>query len=269
MHTTASDGRLSPGHLVGEAALAGLTTIAVTDHDTVAATAAVAAACATHGIEAVTGVEITAIECGRDVHVLGYLFNAAEPALIAFLARQRQQRRDRAAAIGDRLASLGMPIDASALVSAAQSNTGQSIGRPQIALAMIAAGHAETVDEVFEKWLGAGKPAFVPRPALPVADVIDVIHGAGGVASLAHPGVTRVDDEIPRLRDAGLDAIEVYHSDHSPEDCDRYLRIAADLDLLVTGGSDFHANPEHGIVLGSVSLPQDAWERLKTWPRRS
>lgn len=168
-----------------------------------------------------------------------------------------------------RLASLGMPIDPAPLLDAAASNTGRSVGRPQIAQAMIAAGHAHTVDEVFEKWLGGGKPAFVPRPALPVAEVIEAIQQAGGLASLAHPGETRVDDDIPRLRDAGLDAIEVYHSDHSPADRERYLKMADDLGLLVTGGSDFHANPEHGIVLGSVSLPRDAWEKLKTWPRRS
>lgn len=269
LHTTASDGRLSPEQLVAEASRAGLTTIAVTDHDTVAATAAVMAACAARGMDAVAGVEITAIEHRRDVHVLGYLFDPANVSLLAFLARQRAYRIDRVTAIAERLASLGMPIDAGPLLAAATSNTGQSIGRPQVAQAMLDAGYAATRDEVFERWLGDGKPAFVPRPSLPVADVIGMIHGAGGVASLAHPGETRVDDAIPRMRDAGLDAIEVYHSDHSPADRERYLRMAAELGLLVTGGSDFHANPEHGIVLGSVSLPRDAWETLKTWPRRS
>jgi len=134
-------------------------------------------------------VEITAVERGRDVHVLGV------PVRRDRARTHRVSGEDsvnsgsiRVVAISERLAELGMPIDTSELVVAAQSNTGQSVGRPQIARAMIAAGHADTVDEVFQKWLAGGKPAFVPRPATPAEDVIGVIHAAAASASLAHPG---------------------------------------------------------------------------------
>jgi predicted metal-dependent phosphoesterase TrpH len=261
-HTTASDGHCSPLLLVERAAAAGLTTIAVTDHDTTAATAEVAALCAARGMRAVDGIEITAIDDGRDVHVLGYFVDRTDAALLAFLARQRDARIERVRAIAASLSELGMPIDVRELLEGPQARAGRSVGRPQVARAMMAAGHVSGVTEAFEKWLGSGRPAFVPRTGAAASAVIALIHGAGGLASVAHPGQTRIDSRIARLRDAGLDALEVYHPDHSPEDRERYLRMAADLDLLVTGGSDYHGDPEHGIELGSIGLPLEAWARL-------
>ena len=262
LHTTASDGRCSPESLVAQAAAAGLTTMAVTDHDTVAATARVFDLCAAHGLLAVSGTEITAIDDSRDVHVLGYFIDGTNPGLLAFLARQRQRRVECALVIARRLAALEMPIDTAELLKRAQAHDGRSIGRPQIARAMIAAGYVGGVAEAFDRWLAPDRPAFIPRDGALPEQVIAAIHDAGGMASLAHPGRTAIDAKIPLFLDAGLDAIEVYHSDHSPAERERYHRMASDLQVLVTGGSDFHGDPERGVVLGSVELPQDAWERL-------
>lgn len=272
LHTTASDGRLSPVQLVARVAAAGITTMSVTDHDTVAALAEVATEAASRGTRLVPGIEITAVDAGRDVHMLGYFFDPASLPLLTFLEGQRALRVSRVREIGARLAVLGMPVDVEALVTAAARRPGTSVGRPQVARALVSAGHVSSVQEAFERWLATGLPAFVARTGPSPATVVDVIHTAGGVASLAHPGVTRRDDLIRPLADHGLDAIEVYHSDHLPEDVQHYRGLAQRLGLLVSGGSDFHGEDPQAptersrprrSTLGVVMLPPDALAALE------
>ncbi len=269
LHTTASDGLCSPAELVAQAAAAGLTTISVTDHDTVAGLAPAAERCAAAGLAFVPGIEITAIGNGRDVHVLGYFFDASHKGLLAFLEQQRENRFARVAAIAERLAAHGAEVDVAPLVAQARAQNGRSVGRPQVARALVLAGHAADTSDAFERWLGFGKPGFVPRAGAPPEAVIAIIHAAGGLASLAHPGVTAVDGRIPALVAAGLDALEAYHSDHDPAMRDRYLALAREHHLLVTGGSDYHGDPAHGLAPGTVTLPAPEWETLSAWPRRS
>jgi predicted metal-dependent phosphoesterase TrpH len=126
----------------------------------------------------------------------------------------------------------------------------------------VAAGHASDTRQAFDRWLGQGLPAFVPRMGVPPEQVIAVVHDAGGLLSLAHPGRTRIDARIPALRDAGLDAIEVYHSDHGVTEIARYGDLARRLNLLASGGSDFHGDPSHGLTPGGATLPAADWERL-------
>jgi len=268
MHTTASDGRCTPGELVDRAASAGLTVMAVTDHDTTASVAEVHALASARGIDAHTGIEITAVEDGRDIHVLGYFLDPEEPRLLEFLRVQRETRVKRVHVIAARLAELGVPINLQALLDEAQRNLGRSIGRPQVARALIAAGHVADTKEAFDRFLANDGPAFVSRPGSPPDVVIGIIHRAGGVASLAHPGRTRIDARIKPLATAGLDALEVYHSDHDEAAIQRYHRLASDLGLLMTGGSDFHGDPTHGIEPGSSTLPPEEWERLRAARRR-
>lgn len=263
LHTTASDGRLAPSALVERVAAAGVTVMAVTDHDTVAAYPEVAAAAARLGIDAVAGIEVTAVEDGRDIHVLGYFFDPDDAAFAEFLVAQRRRRIARVEAIASRLASLGVPVDVTALVADARRQDGRSIGRPQIAAAMVAAGHVRTIRDAFDRWLGDDGPGFVPREGAPVVDVVAAIHAAGGLASLAHPGKTRIDHRLPLLREAGLDAIEVFHPEHDAGAGDFYARTAIDLGYLVTGGSDYHGDPAHGVEPGESSLPEHLWERLR------
>ncbi len=278
LHTTASDGRLSPADLVARVAAAGITTMSVTDHDTVAGLAVAGAAASAAGIRLVPGIEITSVADRRDVHMLGYFFDPGSAPLLAFLEEQRAQRVARVREIGARLVRLGMPIDVDAIVDAGASRPGSSIGRPQVARALVAAGHVASVQEAFERWLATGLPAFVPRTGSSPAAVVDVIHDAGGVASMAHPGVTKRDDLIRPLADHGLDAIELHHSDHSPDDERHYRGLAGRLGLLVSGGSDFHGDPAASLMpappappssrarrnaLGLVSLPADAFAALE------
>jgi len=128
---------------------------------------------------------------------------------------------------------------------------------------MVNAGHVSSTREAFDLWLGSDLPAFVPRAGSSSEDVIAIIQRARGLASLAHPGRTGIDARIPALREAGLDAIEAYHSDHDAAATQGYLTIARGLDLLVTGGSDFHGDPLHGVMVGAAALPDEAWQRLR------
>ena len=269
LHTTASDGLCTPEVLLQRVAEARLTTIAVTDHDTTAAIAATRTLCSEAGLTLVPGIEITAMQAGRDVHMLGYFIDPASERLQTFLARARASRLERVHAIADRLATLGVPIDISALVADAGRQDGRSVGRPQIARALIAAGHVTHANEAFDKWLARGRPGFVARAGEAPEQVIAIIHEASGLASLAHPALTDIDERIPALRDAGLDALEAYHSEHDERARDRYLSMASRLGLLVTGGSDYHGDPAHGLAPGTVTLPARDWERLSAWPQRS
>jgi predicted metal-dependent phosphoesterase TrpH len=262
LHTTASDGRSSPAALVAEAAAAGVTTLAVTDHDTVAGIAEAAAAARDAGLDFVTGIEITAVHASRDVHMLGYFFDPADGPLDAFLQTQRQDRRRRVEEMGARLARLGLPVDLSAALDRRAS--GKSLGRPLVAAALVAAGHAEDIGDAFARFIGEGRPAFIARSGAPPADVVAIIARAGGVSAIAHPGKLGLDVLIDELAPQGLTAVEVYHPDHSPDDVARYGRMAADRGLLVTGGSDYHgpgSGREGG--LGRVSLPPADFARLR------
>ena len=263
LHTTASDGRLSPEDLVREAHAAGLVTMAVTDHDTTAAIAAAAAAARAHGLTCVPGIEITALHARRDVHVLAYFFDPDSGELAGFLKRQREDRRRRLFEMADALDRLGVPVDPAPLREAATPGTGRAPGRPLLAAALVRAGHVASIAEAFDRFLAEGRPAYAARQGASPVDVIALIARAGGLTSLAHPGKLRLDAMIPPLAEAGLSAIEVHHSDHSDADTDRYRRMADRLDLLVTGGSDYHG-PGSGRAagFGRIHLPADDYARL-------
>jgi predicted metal-dependent phosphoesterase TrpH len=261
LHTTASDGRLTPGELVDLAVKSGLRVMAVTDHDTTGAVPDVQAYARAKGLDAVAGIEITAVLDGRDVHMLAYFVDVTDEAFQRFLASQRASRIARLEAIGTRLAELGMPVRLEAVLSLARLHTSTSVGRPQAARAMVAAGHVRDVREAFDRWLGTGRPGFVTRVGPTPEDVIPIVHAAGGLVSIAHPGRTQIDDRLAPLHEAGLDAIEVFHSDHDAATTARYAALAADLGLLVTGGSDFH-DPASALRPGSVTLPWTHWDRL-------
>ena len=263
LHTTASDGRYTPEELVDLSIAAGLTVIAVTDHDTTEGVAEAQAVGQRRGLEVVAGIEITSMDGGRDTHILGYFYDIDDPALLTFLATQRRARVHRVVAIGERLASLGVPIDTRPLLEQAHRDTGRSIGRPQIARAMVEAGHVSGTAEAFERWLGHGCRAFVPRSGPTPEEAIAVLHRAGGLVSIAHPGADDLADRIPSLAAAGLDALEAFHSDHDAAMVAQYAALARRLNLLITGGSDFHGSPEHGLEPGSVTLPPDEWDRLR------
>jgi 3',5'-nucleoside bisphosphate phosphatase len=246
-----------------------LTTISVTDHDTVAAIDEVTAAGKAADVRVIPGIEITAIDDGRDVHMLGYLFDKDSPRLTELLIGQRALRVARVREIAARLAALNMFVDVESVLAAAAARPGASVGRPQLARELVRTGVVDSVQQAFELWLATGRPGFVPRTGPSPATVIDTIHSAGGVASFAHPGVTNRDDLIAPLVDRGLDAIEVYHSDHTPEDVTVYRGMAIRFNALISGGSDFHGDDPgkpgrpHRSTFGVVCLPPEALAALE------
>lgn len=264
LHTTASDGRLSPAQLLARATAAGLTVISITDHDTVAAIAEVTHLASAIGVRVIPGIEITAVDDGRDVHMLGYFFDPGSRTLAGLLERQRALRVARVRAIGARLAELHMPVDVEPVLLAAAAKPGSSVGRPQVARELVRAGYVGSVQEAFDVWLATGRPAFVPRTGPSPASVVAAIHEAGGLASMAHPGVTRRDELIGPLVDGGMDAIEVYHSDHTAEAQRAYKTIAERYGVAVTGGSDFHGEDTRRNTLGIVTLPAEAFSALES-----
>lgn len=269
LHTNASDGLLAPEALVARVAEAGITVMAVTDHDTVAGIDRAEAAAAARGIRLIPGIEITAVEDGRDVHVLGYFFDRAHRPLADFLDAQRADRRRRVREMTARLAALGMPIDLEAVLARQGAH---AVGRPAIADALVRAGYVATRTEAFDRFLGNDGAAFVPRQGAAVAAVVGVIREAGGLASIAHPGLHRDLALIERLvdGDGAPDAIEVFHTDHDAAATARLLDLAERAGILVTGGSDFHGDAAgRPVGLGRINLPADRFERFAAKARPS
>lgn len=258
MHTTASDGRCTPEELVQQACAKGIRTMSVTDHDTMAGVDRARRAAEAIGITCIPGIEITSVDGGRDVHVLAYFLPELSAELAKLLAEQRRNRTVRARTIAERLDRAGAPIDVDALLEAGAALGGKSLARPQIAQALIAAGHVGTVAEAFERFLSEDGPAYVPHTGASPAEVVDLVVRAGGVPSLAHPGYTKKDEIIPELVVAGLMAIEAYHSSHDDSTTDRYLETARRYGLAVTGGSDYHGEgTRRSEFFGVVGLPFD------------
>ena len=244
-------------------ARAGLTTISVTDHDTTGGLAAARDAARARGLRFIDGIEITAVEDERDTHVLGYFFDPSNASLVDFLERQREDRIRRVRLMAEMLAELGAPIDPEPLIARGLEE-GRSVGRPHVAAALLARGHVQSWEEAFDRYLEKGRPAFVPRCGASATEVLRIVHQAGGVASLAHPVLSRIDPLIPQLAAAGLDALEAAHAEHDAETEQRYRSLAAGLRLAVTAGSDFHGDEgRHPSALGRISMTSHELEALE------
>lgn len=253
-HTLVSDGALSPVELVRLAASRGLSMLSITDHDAVDGVEDARRA-APEGLEVLAGAELTVHVGDREAHILAYGIDARDPTLGAALRELAERRVERAQTIVSKLVDLGIEIEFADVQAISGAGT---IARPHIARALVDRGHAATMDEAFRRWLGRHGPAFVPKEALAPRDAFDLIKAAGGVPSLAHPGTFRRDDLIPLLVEAGLEALEVRHTEHSTARARHYEALARDLDLLPTGGSDFHGTPGHRSHLGTPAVP-DSW----------
>lgn len=262
-HTTASDGELSPTALVGLAADAGVSHLAITDHDTLAGLAEAGAAAKARGLSLIAGIEISAFLHGRrEVHLLGHFVDVDDPELSRFADRLRQERRRRMEKMVEKVKGLGFPVTLEAVLRIAGD---ANLGRPHLALWFVEKGYCRTPKEAFDRFLGDGKPASVDRERLPAEDAIALVRRAGGTATLAHPGVSKVErGQIAELARAGLSGLEAFHSDHNPSMREKYLAIARDLDLVPTGGSDFHGptlTPDR--KLGCSPTPAGSLDRLK------
>ena len=237
-HTTASDGQHSPTELVALAVRAGVTVLSVTDHDTVEGLAEATEAARAHGVELVPGIELSAFVNKREVHILGHFVRPDYPELARYAARLRVEREERMVRMVERLRGLGFPVRMDEVYALAG---GAQLGRPHLARVMVERGWCLDVKQAFDRFLGSGKPAWVERFKLEGKDAIRLIHDAGGTATLAHPGSSKLERyDILLLARGGLDGLEVLHSDHNPSVRQRYLKYASEFDLVSTGGSDFH-----------------------------
>lgn len=256
-HTTASDGAASPATAVGTAHAAGLAALAITDHDTLAGIADAQAAAAPLGLRLIPGVELSVHVGHQELHLLGlHIVNV--DGLQLQLETYRERRAQRANAIVARLQQLGVNVTIEGVLAIA---AGAAIGRPHVAKALIAAGAVQDAREAFDRYLGAGKPAYVEKERLEVAGGIAMIHGAGGIAVLAHPGSEGRRDRIEPLVTAGLDGLEVRHPSHSSEDVKRLAALVEHFDLVPSGGSDWHGAMLGGRVLGAMQVPAEWLER--------
>ncbi len=265
LHTTASDGTLAPRELVRAAKASGLRAFAVTDHDTVEGIPEATEEASALGIELVPGVEVSANFGDAPVHVLGLFIEHREPWLAKFFAEARDRRVERVHEMVKKLRRLGIDIDAGSVFARSSHGT---IGRPHVAEVLVARGVVRTMSEAFERFLGQDGPAYVGYEKVTLRDAVDLIRRAGGVASLAHPVLLRDDSLIPRMVDDALQAIEVFHKDHTPEKAAEYDALASELGLLQTGGSDFHRSEDgEPPRLGCRELTEEAFERVRASAR--
>lgn len=268
-HTVFSDGTTSPEDNVAAALTLGLDGLGVTDHDTAAPYARALRAADGTPLELVLGVEFSAERDHRSVHVLGYWVDPGHAPLHDELERLRDERTDRARRIVERLHALGLEVSLARVLELA---AGAPVGRPHIAAAVVEAGGAATLEEVFDRYLADGRPAYVEKHAVSPVQAVELLVASGGVAVLAHPGLDGPRDGqggiepelIEAMAAVGLAGIEADHPDHGEEQRRRYRDLARGLRLEVTGGSDYHgdakANP-----LGCVTTPRDVVERLRAW----
>ena len=259
LHTKFSDGTFTPEELVERAHQLGFSAIALTDHDTVEGCARAAAACAAVQMDFIPGAELTSEHAGVEVHILGYFLQTQHAALLERIAVFQSVRQQRIHGMCEALQKLGVPLQAESVFALANCN---SPGRPHVARALVKEGLIGSLDEAFERFLKKGRPAWVPKTKMSALEAVELIHGAGGLAVMAHPGLNRSDEIIPALVEAGLDGIECFHTKHSTVMSERYLVIADKYNLLVTGGSDCHGFSKKQPLIGTVKLPYEHVERM-------
>ncbi len=260
LHTYFSDGTFSPEEVARLAKDKGLKAVALTDHDTMEGCARMSAACQEAGIEFIPATELTAEVHGHEIHLLGYFLDAQNERLSSELAKFQKVRQGRIHEMSAKLNQSGVPLKAETVFALANC---RAPGRPHVARALVQEGYCASLDEAFERFLRKGKPAWVPKFQISARDAIDLVHQAGGLAVMAHPGLNRTDEIIPELVKTGLDGLECFHTKHSTSMTEHYLQIAEAHNLLVTGGSDCHGLSKGKPLIGTVRIPYRLVERMK------
>lgn len=271
-HSSASDGSFAPAEVVRRAREGGLAAIALTDHDTIDGLAAAVAAGQDYGVEVVPGVEISAKNPGGTMHILGLFIDYHDGKLDERLAVLKRARAERNPQIIARLNAQGIHIT---MAQVEKISGGGQIGRPHIGRALMEAGYVRSIQEAFDTYLRMGGKAYVSKFRFPPDEAIAMIRDARGVPVLAHPftlglgSAFALRNTLQELQALGLAGLEVYYSEHAPEQEARYLKLARELGLLVTGGSDYHGLNKPEIALGSMRsqkhLTYDLVAALKAW----
>jgi len=262
IHTTASDGKLSPAEIVKKAAGLGLETIAISDHDTVnGIIPALTAAHVYPKLTVIPAVELSTDVPSGEIHVLGYYIDYTNQEFEADLTRMRNSRLERAHKIIEKLQNLGIKIDYSRVQEIAGDGT---LGRPHIAQAMLEKGYIQEFKEAFNKYIGHGGPAYVERDKLTPTEAVQLIINTGGLPVLAHPLTSgNVETMIIELKAAGLVGMEVYYAAYSFEEVSPLLGLAYKHGLIATGGTDYHGIENNSeTIMGGVDVPVKAVEQL-------
>lgn len=262
VHTNVSDGRYSPSEVVSKAVAAEISVLSITDHDTVGGLeAAGEAAKAFSTLKLIPGVEINTDVPSGEAHILGYFIDHTYPELLSLLSEMRVSRHDRAQKMIAKLETIGLPLSWGRVKEIAST---ESIGRPHIAQALLEKGYITSLREAFDKYLGFGKPAYVPRSKVSPVQATELILKASGLPVLAHPfTVSEPEKMISDLREHGLAGIEVYYGSYSRSEVTHLRSFAQKYDLLVTGGSDFHGLDETiEVGLGQSGMPMKAARAL-------
>lgn len=260
LHTNFSDGTFTPEELVAQAKRNDLRAIALTDHDTMEGCARTAAACREAGVEFIPATELTAEQDGIELHLLGYFLDEENETLKGQLIKFQEVRQNRIHEITERLRGLGVQLEAESVFRLANC---RAPGRPHVARAMVKEGYVGSLDEAFERFLKKGKPAWAPKFKMSAFEAIELVHQAGGVAVLAHPGLSRADETIGALIASGLDGLECFHTKHSTYMTEHYLELAERHGLAVTGGSDCHGMSKGKPLIGTLKIPYQYVEWLE------
>lgn len=263
LHSTASDGEASPAAVVERAAAARVSAVALTDHDTVQGLPEAVAAGARLGIRVIAGCEFSVAAPWGELHVLGYFLPVGSPEIEKFLAARRDDRHRRAETMVAKLRGLGVPLEMDAVLNIAR---GAALGRPHVARALVEQGAVPDIGEAFNRYLGWGRPAFERKVLPTLLQLADLVHAVGGLLSAAHLKDRGTRSNLERLMADGLDAVEVRHPRHPPGLRDTILRHAESLDLLPTGGSDWHGDNATGgthASIGSQHVPAEWLARLE------
>jgi 3',5'-nucleoside bisphosphate phosphatase len=269
-HTDESDGTCSPAQLVGEAARAGVHVLGITDHDTLRGYDKALPVAREAGLELVCGIELSTKLHGQSVHLLGYFLKSEEQNGVGefrdWVLDMQASRRDRNIRLVARLRELGIDIT----LEEAEARGRGLTGRPHFAQLLLEKGYVSSLQQAFDEYLDESAKGYVYRREPQFSEGVEHIRKAGGIASLAHPVRVRADIPtlVPELCALGMNAIEAYHSDHTPQDTALYLKLAARSGLLVTGGSDFHGAAKPGVSLGTgvrgnLKIPEDLVDRLR------
>ncbi len=267
VHSIYSDGSFTPLEIINMAENVGLSTIALADHDTVEGITEMVDAGSLKGIDVIPAIEFSTFQSGSEIHILGYYIDYKSQAFLSRIEELFRSRIDRAEKMVKKLNELGIKISYQDVQGIAGD---KYIGRPHIAKAMIEAGYIKTMGEAFSnEYIANGGRAYISKESISPAEAIDIIHQAGGIAVMAHPyfinnGNPFECQDIKNLVSAGLEGIEVFHSKHDRKTVDYYMNIAKKLDLLITGGSDFHGD-NSSIELGSVLLSDKYVFELKEY----
>lgn len=269
LHTTHSDGSFTPTEVIDLAHKAGVTALAITDHDITTGILEATLAGQEHGIEVIPGIEISSIMGTSELHILGYFLDYQDARLNERLARLRESRHRRNPKIIERLQAAGIAITYEEVRVLAGTD---SVGRPHIARVLMEKGVVASAKEAFDLWLADGRPAYVPRELPTPSDAMQWIREAKGLPVLAHPTWVKptdgtLTDLVRQLKADGLDGVEVHYSTHTPRQTREYLALAKQLDLLVTGGSDFHGltkpDIDVGIGKGALHVPGSLLDKLR------